>query len=139
MSLTKVGKPSIEQANEIGRAQPASVLKAGEMQTQRVEGVRCPTSEVAGDGVDGLHEVIDLAGGVGSGLQSEVAGVDQRTVEGVKSGLKYVGWRSSHKEDARVPPNASKLSDRGWRGQTQPRGRACRQPLFAGARGKVLG
>ena len=32
-------------------------------------------------------------------------------------------------------PNELKLSDRGWQGQTQPRKSACRQPLFAGARG----
>ena len=32
-------------------------------------------------------------------------------------------------------PNELKLSDRGWRGQTQPQNRPHRQPLFAGARG----
>ena len=32
-------------------------------------------------------------------------------------------------------PNELKLSDRGWRGETQPRNRPQRQPLFAGARG----
>ena len=32
-------------------------------------------------------------------------------------------------------PNELKLSDRGWRRQTQPRNRLPRQPLFAGARG----
>ncbi len=86
--------------SEIGRPRPTSVLKAGEMQTQRVERVWRPAREVARDSVDSLHEVVDLSGVVGGGLNAEVASVDQRAVERVKRGFKYVGWRSGHKERA---------------------------------------
>ena len=103
----KLGELAVEHSDEVRRARPAGGWIAGEVKAQHRQVVRGPMMKHLRDLVDGLHEVVGLAGSFRGALEGTVAREHQSHVQCVEGGFEDGGWRRVHRDET----NTAQLTD----------------------------